>query len=41
MAIITVASSKGGPGKTTLAQLIVGTLAAEGVTVAALGDAQQ
>jgi chromosome partitioning protein len=36
MAIITVASSKGGPGKTTLAQLIVGTLAAEGVTVAAL-----
>jgi chromosome partitioning protein len=36
MTIITIASSKGGPGKTTLAQLIVGTLAAEGVTVAAL-----
>lgn len=34
--IITVASSKGGPGKTTLAQLIVGTLAAEGVAVVAL-----
>ena len=36
MPIITIASSKGGPGKTTLAQLIVGTLAAEGVTVVAL-----
>src|SRR6195952_831207 len=36
MTIITIASSKGGPGKTTLTQLIVGTLAAEGVTVAAL-----
>ena len=34
--ILTIASSKGGPGKTTLAQLIVGTLAAEGVIVAAL-----
>ena len=34
--ILTIASSKGGPGKTTLAQLIVGTLAAEGVSVAAL-----
>ena len=36
MTIITIASSKGGPGKTTLAQLIVGTLAGEGVSVAAL-----
>jgi chromosome partitioning protein len=36
MPIITIASSKGGPGKTTLAQLIVGTLATDGVTVIAL-----
>ena len=36
MPIITIASSKGGPGKTTIAQLIVGTLAAEGITVTAL-----
>jgi chromosome partitioning protein len=36
MTIITIASSKGGPGKTTLTQLIVGTLAAEGIIVAAL-----
>ena len=36
MPIITVASSKGGPGKTTVAQLIVGMLAAEGVAVVAL-----
>lgn len=36
MTIITVASSKGGPGKTTLAQIIIGGLAAEDVTVAAL-----
>ena len=36
MPVITIASSKGGPGKTTLAQLIVGTLAGEGVAVAAL-----
>ena len=36
MTIITIASSKGGPGKTTLTQLIVGTLAADGITVAAL-----
>lgn len=36
MPIITIASSKGGPGKTTVAQLIVGTLAAEGITVTAL-----
>lgn len=34
--ILTIASSKGGPGKTTLAQLIVGTLAAEGLSVTAL-----
>ena len=36
MTIITIASSKGGPGKTTLTQLIVGTLASEGTSVAAL-----
>jgi chromosome partitioning protein len=36
MPVITIASSKGGPGKTTLAQIITGTLAAEGVTVIAL-----
>ncbi|HJS86198.1 MAG TPA: ParA family protein [Acetobacteraceae bacterium] len=36
MAILTIASSKGGPGKTTLAQLLSGTLAAEGTGVAAL-----
>lgn len=36
MTIITIASSKGGPGKTTLAQLIAGTLASEGVAVVAL-----
>ena len=32
MPIITIASSKGGPGKTTLTQIIVGTLATEGVS---------
>jgi chromosome partitioning protein len=36
MAIITIASSKGGPGKTTLAQFLVGSLAAEGVNVVAI-----
>jgi chromosome partitioning protein len=36
MPIITIASSKGGPGKTTLTQLIVSTLAAEGFNVVAL-----
>lgn len=36
MMIITIASSKGGPGKTTLSELIVGNLAADGVNVAAL-----
>jgi chromosome partitioning protein len=36
MPIITIASSKGGPGKSTLAEIIVGTLAAEGVSVVAL-----
>jgi chromosome partitioning protein len=36
MAIITIASSKGGPGKTTLAQVILGTLAIEGVSLIAL-----
>ncbi|WP_145145474.1 ParA family protein [Roseomonas gilardii] len=36
MSIITVASSKGGPGKTTLSQIIAGTLAGRGVSVAVL-----
>jgi chromosome partitioning protein len=36
MPIITIASSKGGPGKSTLAQLLAGTLAAQGVSIAAL-----
>ena len=36
MTILTIASSKGGPGKTTMAELIVGTLASEGVNVTAL-----
>ena len=36
MSILTIASSKGGPGKTTLAQILVGSLAAQGVIVAAL-----
>jgi chromosome partitioning protein len=36
MTVLTIASSKGGPGKTTLAELIVGSLASEGVSVAAL-----
>src|ERR1700753_2172868 len=36
MTIITIASSKGGPGKTTLTQITVSTLGAEGIPVAAL-----
>lgn len=36
MPVLTVASSKGGPGKTTVAMLLSGALAAEGCTVAAL-----
>jgi len=36
MTILTIASSKGGPGKTTLAELIVGSLALDGANVAAL-----
>jgi len=36
MTILTIASSKGGPGKTTMAELIVGSLASEGVKVIAL-----
>ena len=36
MTILTIASSKGGPGKTTMAELIVGSLASEGVNVIAL-----
>jgi len=34
--ILTIASSKGGPGKTTLAELIVASLASEGLSMAAL-----
>jgi hypothetical protein len=36
MTILTIASSKGGPGKTTMAELIVCDLASEGVNVVAL-----
>jgi chromosome partitioning protein len=36
MSILTIASSKGGPGKTLLAQILVSTLAGEGVSVAAI-----
>jgi chromosome partitioning protein len=36
MTILTIASSKGGPGKTTMAELIVGTLASQGINVIAL-----
>jgi len=36
LTILTIASSKGGPGKTTLTELIVGSLAGEGLKVAAL-----
>jgi chromosome partitioning protein len=36
MIILTIASSKGGPGKTTLAELIIGNLAIEGFGVVAL-----
>jgi chromosome partitioning protein len=34
--VLTIASSKGGPGKTTVAAVIVGRLAADGLRVAAL-----
>jgi chromosome partitioning protein len=34
--IIALASSKGGPGKTTLAQILLASLAAEGIDVAAI-----
>jgi chromosome partitioning protein len=34
--VLTIASSKGGPGKTTIAMLLAGSLAAEGFRVAAL-----
>jgi chromosome partitioning protein len=34
--VLTIASSKGGPGKTTVAMLLAGRLAAEGMKVAAL-----
>lgn len=36
MAVLTIASSKGGPGKTTLSMLLAGSLAAEGLAVVAL-----
>jgi chromosome partitioning protein len=36
VAVLTIASSKGGPGKTTVAMLLAGSLASEGLRVAAL-----
>lgn len=36
MPVLTIASSKGGPGKTTIAMLLAGTLAAEGCAVVVL-----
>ncbi len=36
MTVLTIASSKGGPGKTTVSALIVGSLAAEGLSIVAL-----
>ena len=36
MSIITIATSKGGAGKTTLAQVIIGTIARRGFKVAAI-----
>lgn len=36
MPVLTIASSKGGPGKTTVAMLLAGALAAEGCAVVAL-----
>lgn len=36
MPVLTIASSKGGPGKTTVAMLLAGALAAEGLRVVAL-----
>ncbi len=36
MPVLTIASSKGGPGKTTVAMLLAGSLAAEGCRVVAL-----
>jgi chromosome partitioning protein len=36
VAVVTIASSKGGPGKTTIAMLLAGSLAAEGRRVVAL-----
>ena len=38
MPVLTIASSKGGPGKTTVAMLLAGSLAAEGCRVVALDD---
>jgi chromosome partitioning protein len=36
MPVLTVASSKGGPGKTTVTQLLVGAMAAEGVRLSVI-----
>jgi len=36
MSVLTIASSKGGPGKTTVAMLLTGSLASEGLRVVAL-----
>ena len=36
MSVLTIASSKGGPGKTTVAMMLAGRLAAEGVKVVAV-----
>ena len=36
MPVLTIASSKGGPGKTTVAMLLAGSLAGEGLRVVAL-----
>ena len=37
MSVITIATSKGGAGKTTVAQLLLGSLAEKGLRVPAIG----